>query len=506
MPEWLASRAASSGDRLALRCGAVEMTFADLDREADAMARRLASFSLGAGARVAALLDNGAPFVVLTHAVARLGAILVPLNTRLTAAELAWQLSDARADVVVSAADLQRRAAEAASGGGVRALSWDVVRQAGATADPAGTRVDPPRTVRLADPQAIVYTSATSGRPKGVMLSFGNHWWSAIGSALNLGLHRDDRWLAPLPLFHVGGLSILWRSVIYGIGAVVAERFDPGDVNDAIDKDDITIVSVVSTMLQRMLEARRGRPYPPALRCVLLGGGPAPASLIAQCVAHGVPVAPTYGLTEAASQVAALHPDEVTRRPGSAGRPLLPNEVRIHEGEILVRGPSVMMGYADRPDATARAVRDGWLHTGDMGYLDDDGYLYVRDRREDLVISGGENVYPAEVEAVLREHPGVEDAAVVGMPDPTWGQTVAAAVVRRSGAASGSAIGGSASEHANEAALIAHCEARLAKYKVPRTIWFVPDLPRSPGGKVLRGDVRAHVPPPRAPSAPAGSA
>jgi len=473
MPEWLAARAGSHGGHLALRAGAAQMTFADLDREAEAFARRLATLGVGERTRVAALLHNGAPFVTLVHAVARLGAILVPLNTRLATAELAWQLSDAGVEIVVATADLADRAAAAASeAGAVRAVTWDDVRRGGAAA------VDLRRAVQLADPQAIVYTSATSGRPKGVMLSFGNHWWSAIGSALNLGLHRDDRWLAPLPLFHVGGLSIVWRSVIYGMASVVAERFDPDDVNRSIDEDGITIVSVVSAMLQRMLDARAGRPYPPALRCVLLGGGPASASLIARCLDLGVPVAPTYGLTEAASQVATLHPGETRRRHGSAGRPLLPNEVRIHDGEILVRGPSVMIGYADRPDATARAVRDGWLHTGDLGYLDGDGYLYVLDRREDLIISGGENVYPAEVEAVLREHPGVDDAAVVGVPDDAWGQVVAAVVTRRAEAS------------ATEAALVAHCEARLAKYKVPKTIRFVADLPRSSGGKVLRRAVR----------------
>jgi O-succinylbenzoic acid--CoA ligase len=208
-----------------------------------------------------------------------------------------------------------------------------------------------------------------------------------------------------LPLFHVGGLAILVRSAIYGIPALVHQSFDPAAANRAIDQDGVTIVSVVSAMLQRMLDERGDRPHPPALRCVLLGGGPAPRSLLEACVWRGVPVVQTYGLTEAASQVATLAPADALRKLGSAGQPLLPNELRIERegasasagqvGEILMRGPTVMCGYANRPEETARALQDGWLHTGDLGYLDDEGYLYVVSRRSDLIITGGENVYPA---------------------------------------------------------------------------------------------------------------
>ena len=475
MVEWLASRAASHGDKLALRSGRGDLTFAELDREASAVARRLAAFGVGAGTRVAALLHNGPPFVILMHAVARLGGILVPVNTRLASAELAWQLADAKPEIVIAAGETAGPASAASASTRTRVVTWDEILAR------TETSTELLQAVSLAAPQAIVYTSATSGRPKGVTLSFGNHWWSAVGSAINLGLHGDDRWLAPLPLFHVGGMAILWRSVIYGMASVVSERFDPVAVNRSIDEDGITIVSVVSAMLERMLDIRGGSPYPAALRAVLIGGGPVPAALVDRCLALGVPIAPTYGLTEAASQVATLTPREVSARPGSVGRPLLPNAVRIEDGEILVRGPSVMICYADRPEATARALDGGWLRTGDLGYLDDDGYLYVLDRREDLIVSGGENVYPAEVEAVLREHASVEDAAVVGVPDATWGQVVAAAVQRRPSATM------------TEAALIAHCEARLAKYKVPKTVAFVSELPRSPGGKIMRRAVIARL-------------
>jgi O-succinylbenzoic acid--CoA ligase len=346
--------------------------------------------------------------------------------------------------------------------------------------------------IDLSTSQGIIYTSATTGRPKGVVLTFGNHWWSAVGSALQLHLQRHDVWLATLPLYHVGGLAILWRGVIYGMPVHVHESFDPAAVNGTIDRGEVTIVSVVATMLQRILDDRGARPWPSTFRCFLLGGGPAPRALLERCARDGVPVATTYGLTEAASQVATLPPAEFARKLGSAGRPLLATKLRIaapagEVGEILVGGPTVMRGYADRPHDTAAVLRDGWLHTGDLGYLDAEGYLYVVDRRDDLIISGGENVYPTEVEQTLREHLAIADAGVVGVPDAVWGQVVGAAVRLRDGA------------RLSPDDVRAFAGERLARYKVPRHVWFVDDLPRSPGGKLLRGAIAARA------GAPAGN-
>ena len=346
-------------------------------------------------------------------------------------------------------------------------------------------------TVDLSAVHSVIYTSGTSDRPKGATLTYGNHLWSAIGSALNIGLRSDDRWLACMPLFHVGGLSILLRSVIYGTAAFVHQSFDAEAVNRAIDEERTTIISAVSTMLLRMLEARGERPYPDTLRCVLLGGGPAPGSLLEECERRGLPVVQTYGLTEAASQVTTMAPGD--SRPGSAGRPLFTTEVRIENangaaaaagetGEIVVRGPVVTPGYLNNPDATAQALRDGWLHTGDTGYLDNDNYLYVLDRRDDLIVSGGENVYPTEVEEALCAHPAVLEAAVISLPDEEWGARVAAAVALRDGATA----------DVNE--LTAFCRRRLAAYKTPREIRFVDELPRNAAGKLLRRTVRDEWP------------
>lgn len=467
--DWLRTRARALPDHLALRDNRESVSFGELDGRADRTARQLAALGVGAGARVAVLLRNGVTYALLTHALPRLGAIMVPVNIRLAVSELAWILADSQAGVLVTERALVDQAAAAARDRTEPAvIVVEDLDRAVEAAAPLRHRIDPDAI------QGIVYTSATSGRPKGVMLTFGNHWWSAMASALRLSPRPDDCWLVPLPLYHVGGLAVLWRSVIYGIPAVIHESFDAAAVNNEIDEGRVTQISLVSTMLQGMLDARAGRRYPSTLRRVLLGGGPAPQALLEACLRLGVPVAPTYGLTEAASQVATLLPADVARRPGSCGKPLFPTDVRIEDGEILVRGPTVMIGYADRPEDTARVLRGGWLHTGDLGALDDDGYLYVTDRREDLIVTGGENVYPAEVEAVLRQHEAIEDAAVIGVLDEAWGEAVAAALTVRPGA------------RVNDDELSAFCAARLARFKVPRRYWVVDALPRASSGKVLR--------------------
>lgn len=493
MPDWLAARAALAPERLALAAGATRLTFAELDKRASSAARRLAGLGMGAGDRVACVLRDGPAMAELVHGAGRAGAILVPLNVRLSAVELTWQLADAQARVLIHD-DSTRQVAEAATTAGVATgengrPSNIATLDLGAFAGLPESAVALRERVDLDAVHTIIYTSGTTGTPKGAMLTYGNHWWSAVGSALNLGLRDDDRWLAPLPLFHVGGLSIVLRSVIYGIPALVLERFEPEAVNRAIDADGATIVSVVATMLQRMLDARGDRGYAPTLRHVLLGGGPAPLPLLQECARRGVPVVQTYGLTETASQAVTLAPADALRKVGSAGKPLLPNELRIERdgqpvphgeaGEIVLRGPTVTPGYTGRPEETARALQGGWLHTGDIGRLDDEGYLYVLDRRDDLIICGGENVYPAEIESTLLAHPAVADAGVVGEPDREWGQTPVAYVVLQPGA-------GAAPDE-----LIAYCRTRLARYKVPARLYLCGALPRNAAGKLQRHKLAA---------------
>jgi O-succinylbenzoic acid--CoA ligase len=485
LPNWLAYRAYSAPDRPALIADGASWSFAELDRWASALARGLAALGARPDDRVALLLRNSPELVALIHAAPRLGVTLAPLNTRLAAPELAWQIVDAGVHTLIYDAEHAALATSALQ-------RLEVPPRATAVTDlaaPPETALDLSPTIDLDASFTIIYTSGTTGQPKGALLTYGNYWWSAVGSAFNLGTHSDDRWLAVLPLFHVGGLSIVIRAAIYGIPVVLQRAFDPTAVNRAIDQDGVTIVSVVSAMLRRLLDERGATPYPVTLRCVLLGGGPAPRPLLEECAARGLPVVQTYGLSETASQVATLAPADALRKLGSAGKPLLSTELRIDRagapasagevGEILVRGPTVMQGYINRPDATAEALRNGWLHTGDLGYLDEEGYLYIVTRRTDLIISGGENIYPAEVESIVLAHPAVEEAAVVGLPDARWGQVPVAAVKLRPGATP------------SEDQLIEFCRARLAAYKLPRAIRFVGALPRNAAGKVLRAHVQA---------------
>lgn len=515
VPEWLSWQAQRVPNRQALATSDATFTFQQLCAAADRLARQLIAFGVASGDRVATLLPNSYTMVLAVHAVSRIPAVLVPLNTRLSPAELAPQLAEASPRVLLTNQTLLAHAQAALEQATTHGLeqSCRIVLADTADADALSvplleTAPEAPatvqRTVDLNAVHTIVYTSGTTGRPKGVMLTYGNHWWNAIGSALNLGVTPEDCWLLCMPLFHVGGISILFRSVIGGFRVLVHERFDTEAVNAAIDRGDVTMISVVSTMLWRMLRARGERPFPPSLRVILLGGGPAPRPLLEACARLGAPVVQTYGLTETASQVVTLAPEDALRKLGAAGKPLYPNALRIlgkrgeatpgEVGEILVRGPVVTPGYFQQPERTAAAFQDGWLRTGDLGYLDEDGYLYVLDRREDLIVTGGENVYPAEVEAVLLAHPAVADACVVGVPDPEWGQRVVAAVQLHPDA------------QLDAAALQAWCRDRLAGYKVPRDIRFVAALPRTASGKLRRHAVRDGWTQPASEAAPPATA
>jgi O-succinylbenzoic acid--CoA ligase len=466
----------------ALVVGGRSVGRAELATRADALAGWLASAGARSGEPLAALLENGLPFAELLHAADRLGALLLPLNVRLTLPELAFQLRDSGARLLLY--DARGGEALAAS---AKAAAHEATRVEALPLpeNPAHGAAAPRARHGLDAPLALLYTSGTTGRPKGVPLSHRNFLASAQASARHLGSRPDDRWLACMPLFHVGGLSILLRAALDALPVVVHERFDPGAVSQALDAEKVTLVSLVPTMLERLLEARGERRAPPQLRCVLLGGGPAPPTLLERASGLGFPLAPTYGLTEATSQVATLRPTPAADLVREGLEPLPGTELRIlaehggpaapgEPGEILVRGPTVMRGYLNRPDETRRVLRDGWLHTGDLGRLDARGRLFVLDRRRDLIVSGGENVYPAEVEAALREHPDVLDAGVTGIPDAAFGRRPAAWVVLRPGRVLAAQD------------LERFCRERLAGYKVPVRYLRADSLPRNPAGKLRR--------------------
>jgi O-succinylbenzoic acid--CoA ligase len=480
---WLAQRAAVTPERTACAVGGQVLTYGQLNQRVQVLAAALRRQGVQPGDVVAALFGNGLAFLELVHAVDRCAATLLPLNVWLTPRELCFQLGDSGARALLYAGDSLAELAHATGNmaPGLELVAWPetLERNAPQVADPDLPVADP------GDPLAILYTSGTAGRPKGVYLSRANFLWSAVSSAFHLGVDADDRWLACLPLFHVGGLSILLRAVLYGNAAMVHERFDPASVSRALDAEAITHVSLTPTMLQRLLEVRGARPAPPRLRCALIGGGPCSRALLERARERGLPVAPTYGLTEATAQVA-------TRPPSHAGdadaplTPLLGTQLRIvdahgaqaapdSEGEIWVRGPTVMSGYVRDPGPGDTALRDGWLHTGDVGMLDAAGRLRVLDRRSDLIISGGANVYPAEVEAALLEHPAVAEVGVAGVADREYGKRPVAWWRPHAGADAPSA-----------SALQAFCRERLAGYKMPVAFYRVEALPRNSAGKLLR--------------------
>jgi O-succinylbenzoic acid--CoA ligase len=305
-------------------------------------------------------------------------------------------------------------------------------------------------------PVAVMHTSGTTASPKPVVLTYANFQASALGSAVALGLDPAERWLCPMPLTHVGGLSIPIRSAVYATTAVLHGRFDTTAVlNELMDPERrITIVSLVPTMLSRLLDA--GLDRPPALRWALLGGGPIQPALLERAAAAGVPVAPTYGMTEACSQIATF------------GWPLPGVDVAICSDEIRVRGPIVAVGAL---------AEDGWLHTGDLGRFDERSRLLITGRKADTIVSGGENIAPAEVEAVLLAHPAVADAGVFARTDPEWGEAVVAVVVPRAGA-------DLAPEELRE-----FCASRLAGFKVPKAVELREGLPRTDSGKLLRREL-----------------
>lgn len=466
-------------DTLAIEHEGQPVSYRELAERVASRAAFLAELGVTRGERVAVLMAHGLLFAITLHALRYLGAVTVPINARLSLEEMVWQVDDVEARTLLcdEAHEVQRIAiCERLSH--VRAWRCAVEMK-------EGKRAFAPDSICLSDVQSIIYTSGTTGRPKGALLTYGNHFASAVASALRLGMLPTDRWLTALPLFHVGGQAVLMRSIIYGTAAVLQDRFDKAAHRARLLQGDITMVSVVAATLLRMMDDEVT--FPAALRVVLLGGGPAPAPLLKRCIARGVPVVQTYGLTEANSQVATLRPAEVSSRVGSAGQPLMSSTVRIVDergeycppngvGEIQIKGPTLCAGYWQEKKVRSALAEDGWFHTGDIGYLDEEGYLYVLDRRKDLIVSGGENVYPAEVEAVLLTHPSVAEAAVVGRDDATYGQVPVAVLAVYA--------------PYDEAALLSFCRAQLAGYKVPKQLLVVDRLPRNAAGKLLKREMR----------------
>jgi O-succinylbenzoic acid--CoA ligase len=472
-------------DRVALQSARSTWTYAMLDQAVWASADALLGRGLGSGEHLSLEFDptDALHFAVTFHALHRVGLLPVPIGAQATVAERQAQRERAQVEFTLTADDLT-----------LEEPKPNATPKSSAKPKPSPEpepEVDENAllTRRLDAPAAVCFTSGTSGEPRAAILTHGNFLWSAIASARNLGVLADDLWLCCLPLHHVGGLSILTRSAAYGTGVLIHERFVPEAVNEAIDRDGVTLTSLVPTMLRRLLAARRGRPFPARLRAALIGGGPAAPDLLEEATALRLRALPTYGLTEATSQVTTLSLDDWPNGLDTAGRPIPYTRVEIRndddrpvgpgvEGEIVVRGPTIMAGYLGDPPATAEALAGRWLRTGDVGTWDRGGRLIVLDRREDRIVTGGENVSPSEVERALLSHPAVEGACVVAIPSGEWGQEVAAAVELKPGGA------------ATLEEMRAHMAATLSGFKLPRHLMVVSTLPRSASGKLLRRLVR----------------
>ena len=501
---WIERLAGHPPDLEALSFGGRTAAYGALAAGSLEVADRFGEIGVESGDLVAILAPPSVAGVLLIHAMFEEGIVILPLNSRLSEIELhdAMEQTGARFLFISEESDLSLATRLSALLG-----SGLVVYSEGSSSPyprPRLTRLRPPEDGRALDfverreewlskrIALVLQTSGTSGRAKAALLSLDNLLASAEASTKMLGWDPGDRWLLCMPLFHIGGLSILVRSALRGTAVILHSRFDAEGVATAIEEEGVTHVSLVATMLERLLDVRGGRSAPASLMLVLLGGGPASSELLSRACSQGYPIAPTYGLTEAASQVATRPPSfpvedgadlraELESLPGveirivdRGGKPVAAG----CEGEIEVSGAIVMEGYLADPESTAKAIRGGWLETGDIGRLDERGRLCVLDRRSDLIVSGGENIYPAEIESVLAGHPDVVDCGVVGRPDERFGARPIAFVVLRAGGAF------------DRFELESFCRERLASYKVPDEFFEMASLPRTVSGKLRRGELR----------------
>ncbi len=495
---WLTKHAVNSTDRVALVAGDARRTYGELNARADQLCSALYAAGVRRGDRVSVLTLNGIEMLETLFATAKLGAIWVPNNYRLSAAEVAYNLSDSGAVVLVHSRELADLAAGALADPGVRVRH--VVGIGGAL--PGGVEYEDflatgspePRDddVRPEDPALIMYTSGTTGRPKGAVISHATIQTNTIHAAtMGGGLSRDDVTTTPAPVFHIGGLMVHTLPLLYLGGKVVLlEAFEPRGTLKAMADEGTTVQFLVPAMWHAITQVPDFTSFDLSrLRFCLSGGAPCPLTVIEFLQGQGWQFLEGFGMTETCANTMALNAEDAVRKRGAVGRPLMHAEARVvddedHEvpvgtvGELVMRGPSMFTGYWGLPAATAEAWRSGWFHSGDLAQVDEEGFYRLVDRKKDMVITGGENVYPIEVEQVLFRHPAVADVAVIGVPDERWGETVVAVVVPRADA------------ELDPAELIAWTRERLAKFKCPTRVEVVAELPRTATGKVLKRDLR----------------
>ncbi|MBC2128820.1 o-succinylbenzoate--CoA ligase [Listeria marthii] len=462
MTNWLQKRVRLSPNETALVFEGKEETFAEISEAVERLAGKLFAHGIRKDEMVALLGKNDRMTFLLIHALQQLGAVTLFLNNRLTKKEIAFQLANAEVQQVIM---VDSFADKVATG-----ISYTELQQTDYIAPELVETWDLSRVA------SVMYTSGTTGQPKGVMQTYENHWWSAVSSVLNLGLTEKDSWLCVVPIFHISGLSIMMRSVIYGIPVYLEEHFNEEKITQLLESGQVSTISVVTSMLERLLKIHGGS-YHPNLRTVLLGGGPASKAVLEICKQRDISLVQSFGMTETASQIVTLPPKDALTKIGSSGKALFPAEVKIaDDGEILLKGPSITPGYLHNDAATNAAFVDGWFKTGDIGYLDEDGFLFVLERRSDLIISGGENIYPTEIEHVIATYEAVKEVAVVGKPDDKWGSVPVAFIV--------------AEQTFDEAELRTICQTNLASFKIPKQITIVDNLPKTASGKIQRNKLK----------------
>jgi fatty-acyl-CoA synthase len=465
---WIADRARTTPGRAAIDYLDRELTYAELDDASDRVAASFVARGLERGDRVATLTGNSPEHVAVFFACAKAGLILAPLSWRLAPAELAYQLEDSEPALFL-----------------VEEEHAGLAEAVGHAFEPLAVAVKPGRVdaeVGDDDPLLLVYTSGTTGRPKGALLTHANCFWTNLSFDLATGVSGDDVVLQVLPQFHCGGWNVQALLGWWKGSRIVLERsFDPARCLALIEQKRVTtMMGVPANYLFLSQEPAFATADLSSLRCAVVGGAPMPEALLEVWHERGVDVVQGYGLTEAAPNVLCLPPEDAVRKIGWAGKPYPHVDVRLSaEEELQVRGPNVFAGYWRNPEASAESLVDGWLRTGDIAERDDEGFYRIKGRLKDMYISGGENVYPAEVESVLHEHAAVADAAVVAVPDERWGEVGVAFVVP--------------SGDVSEEELIEFVRGRLARFKAPKTVRFVDVLPRSGMGKVQKDELRASL-------------
>lgn len=468
MENWLVKRARLTPNRVAVSAGQQQLTFQEVAQAANKLAGQIAALG-DDHPRVAVVMTNTLQGYLVIMGLQQLGKTIVFINRRLSVSEINFQLADAEVSLLLT--------------DDAYTAKLTVAQQVKFSELPPGQAVTPVATYPDEFVTSIMYTSGTTSQPKGVMQTYHNHWASAMGSALNLGLTHQDAWLVAVPIFHISGFAILMRSLLYGMRVVLVEKFDAHQINDILIHDTITTMSVVPVMLKQLLaDLPEGAHYNLQFRAMLLGGGPTDRTTLHRAQAHHIPIVQSYGMTETASQVVALDPADADEKLGSVGKPLFPVTLRVQDeqgqavpegtaGTVWLQSPTLTPGYFNRPELLAKNMQAGWFNTEDYGYLDAAGFLYIQGRAGDMISSGGENIFPDEVESVYAKMPGLDKIVVVGVPDDKWGRVPVAVV-------EGTAL--------SAAALRQFGREKLAHYKVPQRFYQAKDWHLTASGKVQR--------------------